>query len=156
MTSRHPRVLFVYPIEASFVQNDLHLLQSFCDVTKFHFRGRSDYTGLLRSIRRSDIVFCWFALEFASVAVCLARLSARKSVVVAGGFDVSGLPEIGYGRLLKRRGGIEARGAVRGAGQGFAVSGARGQAIPEPSPKSNVRSAYPFGELEALHPAKKE
>jgi len=156
MTSRHPRVLFVYPIEASFVQNDLHLLQSFCDVTKFHFRGRSDYTGLLRSIRRSDIVFCWFALEFASVAVCLARLSARKSVVVAGGFDVSGLPEIGYGRLLKRRGRIEARVALRVADQVLAFSESSAQAIRKLSPKSNVRSAYLCVDLEAFHPAKKD
>src|SRR5439155_7639902 len=142
ITGRPPRVLVVYPFEASFVRMDVELLQSFCDVTTFHFRGPADYTALVRAVLKNDIVFCWFAVQFAAVALVLSRLLGRGSVLVAGGFDVSGLPEIGYGRLLRKSGRIEARAALRLADVILAFSEVSGQAIRTLSPYSNVVPVY--------------
>jgi len=156
ITGRPPRVLVVYPFEASFVRMDVELLQSFCDVTTFHFRGPADYTALVRAVLKNDIVFCWFAVQFAAVALVLSRLLGRGSVLVAGGFDVSGLPEIGYGRLLRKSGRIEARAALRLADVILAFSEVSAQAIRTLSPYSNVVPVYLGVDLRRFRPAPKE
>jgi len=82
------QVLFVYPTDATFIENDLRLIETFCDVTPFRYTDRSCYPGLFRSIARSDLVFMWFALGFAAVSGLVARLVKKATLLVAGGWDV--------------------------------------------------------------------
>lgn len=139
-----PRLLFVYPLDATFIDTDLQLLRRLYDVTAFNFGQSkiSGYIGLTVAILRADIVFCWFALPFAAFANVLARLLGKKTVTVAGGFDVSRVPEIDYGMLRKRRFVASARIALATANIVLAVSEYIKAMVACVSPESNVRRAY--------------
>ena len=154
--ARVPRVLFVYPFPATFIQRDMDVLQTFCDVRPLLFNRRSQYPNLLKSILAADIVYCWFALPFAAVAAIVARAVGRKVIVVAGGWDVARIPEIGYGRLLSKRGLAIARVSLGSPDLVLAFSEHSKTTIREVAPKSPVRLAYLGVDAELFHPAEKE
>jgi glycosyltransferase involved in cell wall biosynthesis len=52
---------------------------------------------LWKGIRQCDIVFSWFGSIHAFFAVLFSKLLGKKSVVVAGGYDVAYEPDIKYG-----------------------------------------------------------
>ena len=45
--------------------------------------------------------FTWFASGHSFLAVLLSRNGAKKSIVIAGGYDVAFAPEIGYGQYTQ-------------------------------------------------------
>lgn len=57
--------------------------------------------SMLRAVRSSDLLFQWFASPAAPVVA--ARLCGKPALVVAGGYDVAAVPEIGYGLMLEPR-----------------------------------------------------
>lgn len=59
---------------------------------------------VLRKVWSHDIVFGWFASWHTFFPVLAARILGRPSVLVVGGYDLSNMPEIGYGH---QRGGIK-------------------------------------------------
>ena len=150
------QVLFVYPTDATFIENDLRLIETFCDVTPFRYTDRSCYPGLFRSIARSDLVFMWFALGFAAVSGLVARLVKKATLLVAGGWDVVGLPEIGYGRLLTMRGTITAATALSLADEVLAFSDWSARAIKSVAPRSRISRSYPGIDTAKFRPARKE
>ena len=150
------QVLLVYPTDATFIENDLRLIGTFCDVTPFRYTDRSCFPRLIRSIARSDLVFMWFALGFAAVSGLVARLMKKPTVLVAGGWDVVGLPEIGYGRLLTARGSITAAAALSLADEVLAFSDWSARAIKSVAPRSRIRRSYPGIDTAKFQPAKKE
>src|SRR2546422_6628574 len=154
--ARVPRVLFVYPFPATFIQRDMDVLQTFCDVRPLLFNRRSQYPTLLKSILSADIVYCWFALPFAAVAAIVARAVGRKVIVVAGGWDVARIPEIGYGRLLSKRGLAIARVSLGSPDLVLAFSEHSKTTIREVAPRSPVRLAYLGVDAELFHPTEKE
>lgn len=95
------KLLFVYRNPVHFVRLDARLLAEDWDVAEVHFTF-SPLT-LLRlwcAVRRADLIFVWFGNIWAAAAVFFARMSGKKSVVVAGGYDADSVPEIGYGLPL--------------------------------------------------------
>ncbi|WP_287262581.1 glycosyltransferase family 4 protein [Methanothrix sp.] len=60
-----------------------------------------DIFEMASSISRSDIVFSWFAAGHSFLSVMLSRIFGKRSVVVAGGYDVAFLPDIGYGQYTQ-------------------------------------------------------
>ena len=60
-------------------------------------RGAAALSAIVRGVRRSDIVYTWFASTYAAVAVASARAFHRRSVIAIGGADVAGIDEISYG-----------------------------------------------------------
>src|SRR5205809_3344837 len=150
------QVLFVYPTDATFIENDLRLIETFCDVTPFRYTDRSCYPGLFRSIARSDLVFMWFALGFAAVSGLVARLVKKATLLVAGGWDVVGLPEIGYGRLLTMRGTITAATDLALADEVLAFSDWSARAIKSVAPRSRISRSYPGIDTARFRPARKE
>ncbi len=91
------KLLFVYQGLVSFVEKDLRILQEAHEVRECRFKGVKDIPTLLKGIWWCDITFSWFGALPAFFAVLLSRLLGKKSVVVAGGYDVARVPEIGYG-----------------------------------------------------------
>ncbi len=154
--ARLPRVLFVYPFPATFIQRDMDVLRTFCDVKPLLFDHRSQYPTLLKSILSADIIYCWFALPVAAVAAIVARAVGRKVIVVAGGWDVARIPEIGYGRLLTKRGLAIARVSLGAPDLVLAFSESSKTTIREVAPKSPVRLAYLGVDAELFHPTEKE
>src|SRR2546422_1724080 len=137
-----PRVLFLYPTDATFIETDLRLLRTFCEVEPLLYKGRATYPKLLFRILRADLVFIWFALGFAAVSSWAARLLRKKSIIVAGGWDVTALPEIGYGRLLTRRGQATASAALTSAHEVLAFSDWSANAIRVVAPQAKVKRVY--------------
>jgi glycosyltransferase involved in cell wall biosynthesis len=100
-----PRIFFVHSGNETFVQLDRDLLSGFADVQDFHASQKFPL-GLLdywRGIRKSNLVFCWFASWNSFWALLLARLFHKPSILAIGGYDIANLPEADYGH---QRGGL--------------------------------------------------
>jgi len=125
--SRKVRILFCNQPSSSFIKRDFEILKKHFDVRipefgvtfgvrtflrqVFHYVRRfsknkctQDFKfpplDLVRCILWVDLTFSWFAYGSAYSAVILSKLFRKKSVVVAGGYDVVGVPEIRYGTML--------------------------------------------------------
>jgi len=155
-SGRRSRVLFLYPVDTTFVRSDFELLRRVADVTPYHFRGPRDYPGLFARLFSADTVYCWFALGFAAVAAVAGRLLGRRALVVAGGWDVVAMPEIGYGRLVSLRGRLVARIAFFFANEILAFSDWSAVQIRRLSPGAKIRRVYLSVDAEAFLPAQKE
>jgi len=57
---------------------------------------------MFRGIRKSDAVYIWFGDIWALIGVFLAKLLNKKSIIVAGGYDVANEPSIDYGIMVKK------------------------------------------------------
>lgn len=82
----------------SFVELDFKILSRHFNCDLVNFRGLNDVARIVKLIAWSDICFSWFASGHSFVAVVLSMLFRKKSVVVAGGYDVAYAPEINYGQ----------------------------------------------------------
>lgn len=101
------KLLFIGPLKSTFAKNDITSLSEkydlFCQDAAIG-RGLSGVVNLviltIKSIFYiflSDAVFCWFADYTTLIPSIVGRLLGKKVLVVAGGFDVLCLPEIGCG-----------------------------------------------------------
>jgi glycosyltransferase involved in cell wall biosynthesis len=115
-----------------YMRGDWDTLSEFADVT-WHssligpgWRPGLGPTGwlpspaVLAAVRRADLVFQWFATP--SAPVLAARLLRRPSIVVAGGYDVAAIREIGYGQMLHWRTRVMGQLALTSASRVLAVS----------------------------------
>lgn len=99
--SCRPQLCYLYRNPVHFVRLDARLLAENWDVAEVRFTfSPLVLWRLWRAVRRADLVFVWFGNVWAAAAVWFARLSGKKSVVVAGGYDADIVPEIGYGLPL--------------------------------------------------------
>ncbi|HYM40178.1 MAG TPA: glycosyltransferase family 4 protein [Thermoplasmata archaeon] len=94
------RVALVYLDDASFVQRDRAILGSAFAVRDVPCKGKRAIPRIIWSVLRSDVAFCWFALDHAYVACRAARLAGKKCVVIVGGLDAAKRPDLGYGAHL--------------------------------------------------------
>ena len=116
-------ILFIHNAPTRFVRADLALLKQQWEVWEWYQRTKCvNLIALSRAVRRSDLVFCWFAGWHTFVPVRLARLFGKPAVVVVGGYDTADIPEAGYG---SQRGGLRrwlARSVIRNAAHLIAFS----------------------------------
>ena len=80
-----------------FITEDLNILRKHWDVEHLLARGVGALTSIALGVRRSDIVYTWFASTYSAAAVSSARAFRRRSVIAIGGADVAGIADIGYG-----------------------------------------------------------
>lgn len=92
------KIAFVYYYLSSFVKQDLEILSKRHQVEASQFKGLRDILGIAAAIWRSDLTFSWFAAGHSFLAVLISILFRKKSVVIAGGYDVAFVPEINYGQ----------------------------------------------------------
>lgn len=101
---RRIRVLYVIPRRNTFTDIDHEVLAQRFDVTDYFQPGQlPKLRELVGKMRRSDVVFAWFASWHSLAALAVAKAMRKPSVLVVGGFDTASVPEIGYGW---QRGGI--------------------------------------------------
>ena len=132
--STRPRLLFIYILPTTFVQDDLALLKESFDVRVFHFKGEGaagmtwawlrQLGWLLWELPRAKGVYGWFADYHLFLPVQLARWFRKPVAVVLGGFDANTLPELGYGVFASRWRAPLARSVLRHATVLLPVSGA--------------------------------
>lgn len=92
------RVLFVHSRKTTFTDIDRSALAERFELVDHYQPGRRpQLLELSRKLRRADVVFGWHASSHTFLALTLARLMRRPSVLVIGGVDTARMPEIGYG-----------------------------------------------------------
>ncbi len=115
-------ILFIYSFLSSFVEKDLKILKEEFEVIPFHYRGKKDLFRLLRKVLTTDLNVSWFILGHASSAVIFSKVFGKKSVIVAGGWDVVSMPEIGYGAMSSKKRIKRTRSALKRASKILTVS----------------------------------
>jgi glycosyltransferase involved in cell wall biosynthesis len=100
-----PKILFVHSSDETFVKLDRELLDTSFDLQDFYVARKfpAKFIQYLSEIRKTDVLFCWFASWNSFWALLLARLMRKGSVLVIGGYDLANLPEADYGH---QRGGL--------------------------------------------------
>jgi glycosyltransferase involved in cell wall biosynthesis len=101
-----PRILFVAPSPASFIELDRQLLAEQNDVRPLYgSRPQRNLRALWRAVNEADVVLGWWAHVHTLAPFALARRAKTPTVLIVGGFDIANLPEIGYGsqRVAWRR-----------------------------------------------------
>ncbi len=101
------RITFVGPLVSRFVKNDLSELRKVHEVRAFDGnigRGwRAVFRLLLLNIRlslslfTSDAILYWFADYYSGIPTYVAKLLGKKIFIIAGGFDIWYIPELGIG-----------------------------------------------------------
>lgn len=94
------KIAYIYYQKSSFVEQDCRILMRHFDVEPVSYRTPYDVIKMAKIIKASDISYSWFASGHSFLAVLLSKLMGKKSVVVAGGYDVAYEPEIGYGQYV--------------------------------------------------------
>src|SRR3954469_16004307 len=151
------RILFVYSRESSFVAIDREVLSEAHEVHDWQQRGVGvNPLKLLRAVRRSDLVFGWFASWHTFLPVTFAWLLRRPAVLIAGGYDTARMPEIGYGIQHHRLLGPISRWVLRRTtrivtNSGYTAAETRVISGVDPGKVSVVHHGVPdpFGELPA-------
>ena len=123
------KLLFISAYTASFVKNDLNFLQKHFSVRELIFSGGKNPLEIIktvflifREILRNEIVYCWFADFRAFVAVFLAKLFGKKSIIIIGGYEVANVPEINYGGFLNKKISGRLKYILKNANKIFSVS----------------------------------
>lgn len=93
------KILFIYDELRTFVKKDLNIFREQFEVTTLRYTNKKDIPKLIWGVITTDINISWFALGYATTAVFLSKLFGKKSIVIAGGWDVVSMPEIGYGAM---------------------------------------------------------
>jgi len=91
------KIAYIYYSLQFFVKQDKELLLKHFEVYDFNFKSIFDIPSLIKTIRKSDITYSWFAGGHAFLAVLFSKMFRKKSIVIAGGGDVASEPEIDYG-----------------------------------------------------------
>lgn len=95
------KIAFIYYDSSSFVRQDKEILSRHFDVKEVNYRRLSDVFKIIDAVLGSDISFSWFASGHSFLAVLISKILNKRSVVVAGGYDVAYVPEIGYGQFTQ-------------------------------------------------------
>lgn len=98
--NRSIKILLVSAFHAPFIQDDIDVLEKHFRVQKRIGRGMLHLVKIVFSAISSDIILCWFASVYASIAVAVGNLFGVKSIIVIGGVDVAKERELGYGIWL--------------------------------------------------------
>ncbi len=101
------KIYFIGPLESTFVKHDIEIMKKhhtlICDDSRIGTGIKGLFNLCKLSLKacyfmlKSDIFFAWFADYATLMPTVLAKLLGKKSVVVAGGFDVGYIPELQYG-----------------------------------------------------------
>lgn len=101
------KVLYVHSRRNTFTRIDREALSNRHEVVDYFqesFRPRP--AELWRKVGECDALVGWFASWHTALALRMARLRRKPSLLIFGGFDTANMPEIGYG---SQRGGIRKR-----------------------------------------------
>jgi glycosyltransferase involved in cell wall biosynthesis len=149
------KVLFIYTDLSTFVEKDLNILRAEFEVIPFHYRGKKDLIKLKKHVLTSDVNISWFVLGHATLAVFFSKISKKKCIVIAGGWDVVNMPEIGYGAMRGSR--IKkTRYALNNATKVIAVSESTKNWVLKWEERDDVITIYHGFNSEKFHPKGKK
>lgn len=104
------KIFLISPSPSTFTQRDWEALRQEYLVRETIISNYQRKNGLkrsllitfeiLRGVLWADLTYSWFAHNHSYLAVMLANLLGKRTIVVIGGYEVAREPEIGYGALL--------------------------------------------------------
>jgi glycosyltransferase involved in cell wall biosynthesis len=104
------KLVFLKPIDASFVRNDIRILERYFDLVTIDVGRESGIRLLLKQVPltfktlyhlwHGSCLFIWFADYYTWNLILLARLFGRPTFLVLGGFETADFPGIAYGGLI--------------------------------------------------------
>ncbi len=102
------KICFIGNLSSTFVKRDHEILSKHFKVETAEppkkILGWVSYlVRIAKKVKKSDIVFAWFAGWHSAPGVFFSNLFGKKSVVVVGGYDCANIPELGYGAFAKGR-----------------------------------------------------
>jgi glycosyltransferase involved in cell wall biosynthesis len=121
-TTRAPKILLTYDKFLPFVERDLEIFKKHYQAIAVQYRTKRNLPRLAYGIARTKINFSWFTLGYAMSSVLLSKMLRKKSILIAGGWDVIYLPEIDYGAMKNPRRKKRTIYALRKADRVLAVS----------------------------------
>jgi len=106
--SRKHKILFITQVISPSFSQDLKILEKHFDVTVYDFEvkknaGKELVKWMLKNGSKYNLVYCWFGDVFATIAVLTSKFLRKKSMIMAGGYDTTFIPEINYGFLSSGR-----------------------------------------------------
>lgn len=95
-------VISVYP--SSFVKGDIEILKTRHNVTYYNYNSRKiNPFKLLKLIIKNELIYFWFAsLHFLPILL-VSKLLGKKTIIVAGGYDVANVAGIKYGSMNDKK-----------------------------------------------------
>lgn len=90
-------VLVVYNHDSTWVHDDIAILQRHYTVDTFFYKKDKKRKNLKELVKKSDVIFIWFASFHGLKAAYLADRFGKKIVTVASGYSVANLKEFDYG-----------------------------------------------------------
>ena len=147
------KIAFVYYPRSSFVKQDFTSLSRHFQIEVLGYKNPRDVFQMIGPIWRSDLMFSWFASGHSFAAVLFCKLLGKRSVVVAGGYDVAYEPAINYGQYtLARRKRMYADYVLRNADIVLPVSEfTRSEVMARAKPK-RVQVLYPGVDTDKFRP----
>lgn len=102
------KLLIIYTNYSTFVERDQTVLSKEFEVEKYHFKTSKKMIDLsfsiikqifylLINIFKFDKIFIWFSDYHSLFPILLSRLFKKKSYLVIGGYDATGIKQISYG-----------------------------------------------------------
>ncbi|HRJ85429.1 MAG TPA: glycosyltransferase family 4 protein [Ignavibacteria bacterium] len=103
------KILFIKNLyqNPKFITNDLEILSKQYDVKLLNFKSRRNaliifslmyqFFYLLFNIWKFDLVYIWFADYLSFYPVLFSKLAGKKSIICAGGYEATYIPEINMG-----------------------------------------------------------
>lgn len=134
-----------------FLERDLEILKKHFEIRTAPTFNRKKPIGSIPSIFKilkgtlwADVTFSWFADTHAFLAVLFSKIFRKKSIVVAGGYDVAAEPDIAYG-VMKSTKSIPAmvvKFTLRYADRILALSDSSKNSVLRNAPKAKVETLY--------------
>jgi glycosyltransferase involved in cell wall biosynthesis len=95
-------ILLIYPYLSSFIKRDIEIFEILSEryeLKQLLYSGKENLLELSSLVLQNDLNISWFVLSYATPAVMLSKMIGRKSILIAGGWDVVAMPEIDYGAM---------------------------------------------------------
>lgn len=125
-------ILFIKPVNSTFVRIDEEFLKSRYKVKSFHYAAISSKSHVIYQIKlffwlfwniwRCKVVFVWFADYHGFLPVLFAKLWRKKRITVIAGYDVAAEKEYDYGVFLYKIRGFCAKFTLKYSSYIFSVS----------------------------------
>lgn len=105
------RIIFTFPVYASFVRNDKTLLKKYFLVSSFHFSQEivslpfsfvKQFIFLSVKIRNTACLVSFFAGYSSLLPALFAKVFGKPHLIILGGTDCTSFPSIGYGNFQKK------------------------------------------------------
>jgi glycosyltransferase involved in cell wall biosynthesis len=149
------KITFAGPLISTFVKNDVTILRQQHDVDAIDVvlgKGKKAVVRLIAlhlrimsSLLKRDALFFWFADYYTLVPTIFARMIGKKVFVVAGGFDITYIPELGIGARTRPLRWFAVKNTFRFANHVFPVSqdtqNDLDQAVPNHAPSTMIYNA---------------